>query len=93
MKRCILDGAALSDASAVYRVLADAFVLPDYFGNNPDALWDALDEYAGQPVEVAWRNADVSAARIGRDFDRIVAALKKAEAAGRLVLRFSKGSG
>lgn len=92
MKRCILDAAALPDVAAVYRALADAFVFPEYFGNNPDALWDALGEYAGQPVEIVWRNPDASAARLGRDFDRIVTALKRAEAAGYLVLRFSKGS-
>ena len=52
MKRCVLDGSRLADAGAVYRALAEAFHLPDHFGHNPDALWDALSEYSGEPVEL-----------------------------------------
>ena len=87
MKRCTLDGAALPDAAAVYRALGQGFGFPKYFGNNPDALWDALSEYTGEPVEVVWRNAHVSAAQLGQDFDRIAAVLKAADAAGYLSLR------
>ena len=87
MKRCTLDSADLPDATAVYRALGQGFGFPKYFGNNPDALWDALSEYTGQPLELVWRNAAASAARLGEDFDRIAAVLKEAEAAGYLVLR------
>ena len=87
MKHCTLDGAMLPTADAVYRALAGAFGFPDYFGNNPDALWDALTEYSGEPVEIVWRESQRSAARLGPDFDRIAAVLKRAAADGRLVLR------
>ena len=26
--------------------------LPDYFGDNPDALWDCLTGYIGTPCEI-----------------------------------------
>ena len=86
-KTCILDGAALPDAAAVYRKLGEAFAVPAYFGHNPDALWDAIGDYHGEPVEIVWRNSAQSAARLGRQFDDIVAVLKRAKKEGRLKLR------
>jgi len=89
VKRCTLDGATLPDAAAVYRVLAGAFAFPDYFGNNPDALWDALTEYSGDPVEIVWDNSQRSAERFGPEYAAIVGALHAAAAEGRLALRLT----
>ena len=86
-KSCILDGAALADAPAVYRALGDALGAPAYFGHNPDALWDAIGDYHGEPVEIVWRHSAQSAARLGRAFDDIVAVLRRAEERGRIKLR------
>jgi ribonuclease inhibitor len=86
-KTCVLDGAILADAAAVYRKLGEAFAAPAYFGHNPDALWDAIGEYHGEPVEVVWRNSAQSGARLGRHFDDIVAVLRRAEEQGRIKLR------
>ena len=87
IKSCILDGAALADAAAVYRALGDALGAPAYFGHNPDALWDAIGDYHGEPVEIVWRHSAQSAARLGRAFDDIVAVLRRAEERGRIKLR------
>jgi len=87
MKRYILDGEGLADAGAVYRALAAAFDAPDYFGNNPDALWDVLTAYAGVPVELTWRHSARSAERLGGDFAKIVAVLQEAAAQGLVTLR------
>ncbi len=87
MKRCTLDGESLVDARAVYRALAAAFDAPDYFGNNPDALWDVLTAYAGVPVELKWRHSERSAERLEGDFTKIVAVLRKATAQGLVTLR------
>ena len=86
MKRCVLDGEQLEDAAAVYRALGAAFGFPPHFGNNPDALWDALGEYSGEPVAVVWRNAARSAERLAPDYARIVAVLHKAAQRGVLSL-------
>jgi RNAse (barnase) inhibitor barstar len=88
MKRCLLDGSRLDDAAAVYRELGLVFRFPPYFGNNPDALWDALGEYGGEPVAVVWRDAAQSAERLGPDYARIVAVLQKAAEKGMLALAF-----
>ncbi|HZE46320.1 MAG TPA: barstar family protein [Xanthobacteraceae bacterium] len=87
IKSCILDGAALADAAAVYRALGDALGAPAYFGHNPDALWDAIGDYHGEPVEIVWRHSAQSAARLGPGFEQIVAVLRRAEQEGRAKLR------
>jgi RNAse (barnase) inhibitor barstar len=89
MKTCVLDGARLDDAAAVYRGLGEAFGFPPYFGNNPDALWDALGDYGGEPVRVVWRDAAHSAARLGPHFVAILAVLQKAAADGLLTLELA----
>ena len=89
MKRCILDGASLPDAAAVYRKLAGDLALPAHFGHNPDALWDALGEQRAAPVEIVWRNSARSAELLGPAFDKIVAVLRRAAAAGLVHLEVS----
>ena len=89
MKRCLLDGSRLADAAAVYRALAEAFRFPAYFGNNPDALADALGEYSGEPITIIWRNAAQSADRLGPQFAAILAALQDAAADGLLNLELA----
>ena len=38
------DGRQFSDGKAVQRMLKKLLCLPDYYGGNADALYDALDE-------------------------------------------------
>ena len=82
MKKCLLDGSRLPDTAAVYRALGQAFEFPEYFGNNADALWDALGDYSGDRVEVTWRDAARSAELLGPRFDEIVAVLQRAATLG-----------
>ena len=89
MKSCILDDASLPDAAAVYRKLGEALGAPSYFGNNPDALWDLISEHSGEPIEIVWRNSARSAARLGPQYEQILAVLERAAAAGRVKLRLT----
>jgi RNAse (barnase) inhibitor barstar len=89
MQHCVLDGSRLADAAAVYRELAEAFRFPEYFGNNPDALWDALGDYSGEPVAVTWCNAARSADVLGPSFAQIVAVLRRAVAEHKLTLELT----
>jgi RNAse (barnase) inhibitor barstar len=89
MKQCVLDGSHLTDVTDVYDALAAAFRFPEYFGSNPDALWDALGDYSGEPVAIIWRDAARSAELLGPRFTRIVAVLQQAAADGRLTLELA----
>ncbi len=89
MKNCVLDGSRLADAAAVYRALAETFQFPEYFGNNPDALWDALGDYSGEPVAIVWLDAARSADLLGPRFAQIAAVLQRAAAEGMLTLELA----
>ncbi len=89
MKKCVLDGTRLADTAAVYRALGEAFSFPRYFGNNPDALWDALGEYSGEPVAIVWRDAARSAALLGPGFAQIVMVLQRAASEGMVTLKLA----
>jgi RNAse (barnase) inhibitor barstar len=89
MKQCVLDGSRLGDTDAIYRTLAEAFQFPEYFRSNPDALWDALGDYGGEPVAITWRDAAKSADLLGSGFAQIVAVLQRAAAEGRLTLELA----
>ena len=39
-----IDGRQFSDGKAFHRMLKKLLCLPDYYGGNADALYDALDE-------------------------------------------------
>lgn len=39
-----IDGRQFSDGKAVHQMLKTLLRLPDYYGGNADALYDALDE-------------------------------------------------
>jgi len=86
MKKCVLDADRLATMDAVYRALSEAFRFPRYFGNNPDALWDALGDYSGAPVAIVWLDAARSADLLGPGFARIVTVLQRAAAEGMLTL-------
>ena len=84
MKEWVLDGLLLPDAAAVYRQLAQGLGFPEYFGNNPDALWDALGERSGESLAIVWHDAARSAELLGPRFDEIVAVLQRAATLGML---------
>lgn len=44
MKEYILNGAAVTDRRELHRALAETMELPDYYGNNLDALMDVLTD-------------------------------------------------
>jgi RNAse (barnase) inhibitor barstar len=89
MRKCVLDGTRLANTEAVYRTLGEAFGFPQYFGNNPDALWDALGDYSGEPVAIIWRDAARSVDLLGPEVARIVAVLQRAAADGMVTLELA----
>ena len=89
MKECVLDGSRLADTAAIYRELSQAFRFPEYFGNNPDALWDALGDYSGEPVAIVWRDALRSAQLLGPRYAEILAVLQRAADDGLLTLELA----
>lgn len=89
MRKCVLDGARLGDAAAVYRTLGEAFRFPENVATDPGALRGALGTYGGEPVEIVWRHAARSSHLLGPVFAEIVSVLQQAAALGMLTLELA----
>lgn len=51
-KDIVFDFNTIASTEDFYVVCKEKFVLPDYFGNNLDALYDCLTGYIGLPVRI-----------------------------------------
>jgi ribonuclease inhibitor len=76
MSRIVIDGDRIDSLDDIYDEVERQLTLP-YFGRNLDALWDVLTREIEGPVEILWRESDVSRARLGVDFDRVTALLRE----------------
>ncbi|QAV23577.1 barstar family protein [Proteus hauseri] len=56
MQKIIFDFARLPNMEAFYLSFAKQFDLPNYFGNNLDALWDVLTGEIALPVQVVFKH-------------------------------------
>ncbi len=54
MSAIVLNGSLMKNKKAAFRYLKNALSLPDYFGNNLDALYDCLMDLG--PVELQLAN-------------------------------------
>ncbi len=79
MKRCVLDGTKIRSLDDFYDQLTQGLPLPQHFGRNLDALWDALSADVEGPFEIVWKNADASQKSMGKDFERVVKVLREVE--------------
>lgn len=72
-----LDGSVMTDRQAAHRHLKSALYLPEYYGNNLDALYDILTEWAG-PAKIILKHADVMTATLGGYGDMLLSTLQEA---------------
>ena len=54
--RAVIDGGSLDSREALHRALKEQLSLPDWYGNNLDALHDCLTSLH-EPVELEIKNA------------------------------------
>ena len=76
MSRIVISGDCVDTLDDIYDEVERQLTLP-YFARNLDALWDVLTREVDGPVEILWRESDVSRARLGPDFDRLTALLRE----------------
>ena len=88
MKEVILDGAQIATLAELHAQLAEQLELPDLYGANLDALWDALTGGISLPLTIRWVNYMVCRNSLGVDAERVLELLKEAEQelAGLLVI-------
>ncbi|AYY79383.1 barstar family protein [Proteus vulgaris] len=86
MKQVIFDFKMLADRDAFYRDFALQFQLDEHFGNNLDALWDALVGDIELPVKIIFKHLPYHSS----DFQPLVALMQEAQnELGKALLSFS----
>lgn len=79
MRCCYLEGKRMTDKQAAHAHLKEVLGLPDYYGNNLDALYDCLTE-AGDYTLVCLTGPEQVRENLGDYGDRLIATLRDAGA-------------
>ena len=85
MRSIELDGRDFDNRAKLHRVLKEALALPEYYGNNLDALNDCLAEMKDTTIVLRYPEAMLNS--LG-DYGRGLIAVFKAQAAERADFRF-----
>ncbi|MGE5473825.1 MAG: barstar family protein [Ignavibacteriales bacterium] len=72
MRNIILDGNKITSKQSLHSMLKSELKLPDYYGENLDALWDVLSEEIEEPLMITWQDFHKSKEYLGEYADRVI---------------------
>lgn len=76
MKEVYIDFAEIGDFEDFYTQLKSKLELPEYFGDNLDALWDSLTGFVELPLHIEFVNMSVDQLET---FEDLLTTLEEAE--------------
>ncbi len=81
MKTAILDFSDCKYIGSLHRVIKEGLDLPDWYGNNSDALWDALIGLIDTPVKVkiVYQPKTADTKKMKAYVDEIISIFREAE--------------
>ncbi|WP_136604257.1 barstar family protein [Paenibacillus dokdonensis] len=79
MRNIILDGGKVDNRDQLHAVLKEALQLPDYYGNNLDALWDCLTGWVEMPLMIRWLHYQESEEKLGEYSQLLLQLFRDAE--------------
>lgn len=65
LNKVILEGSKFKDKEALHENLKRELKLPDYYGENLDALWDCLTTDVKLPITIEWVDFQISRKLLG----------------------------
>lgn len=72
MSIIILDGKEFTSEKKVHQLLKDKLELPDYYGENLNALWDCLTGGVSLPIKIVWNDYQYSRNQLGNFADELM---------------------
>jgi len=79
LRDIILDGGKVDNKDQLHAVLKEALQLPDYYGNNLDALWDCLTGWVEMPLMIRWLHFQESEEKLGEYSQLLLQLFRDAE--------------
>ncbi|WP_409317922.1 barstar family protein [Pseudomonas sp. KCJK9016] len=67
-----LDGLTISSEQEFHKEIAIAFSVTDFYGNNLNALWDLLSTGVERPIDLIWKNSELSKKNMGDSYNKII---------------------
>lgn len=60
MNKAVINGEQIRSMSDLHQTLKKELALPEYYGENLDALWDCLTGWVEYPLVLEWRQFEQS---------------------------------
>ena len=77
--KVILKGSEIKSISDFHKQIKTLLELPDYYGENLDALWDCLTGWISTPLTLVWEDFNVSKVVLGEFADKAKKVFEGAE--------------
>ena len=79
MKTAILKGKDIKNKKDFHKQIKNILNLPEYYGENLDALWDCLTGGVETPLTIIWEDFSYSKQTLGVYADKIMTLFKDTE--------------
>ncbi|CUP87177.1 barnase inhibitor [Clostridium baratii] len=79
MNKVILNGEDFTTKEELHSILKSKLELPDYYGNNLDALRDCLTGWIEVPMTLEWINFEKSKNNLGDYVQKLLEVFKEAQ--------------
>ncbi|MED2941804.1 barstar family protein [Bacillus swezeyi] len=79
MNKVILNGESILSISDLHKELKKQLGLPDYYGENLDALWDCLTGWVNMPLVIEWKHVEKSRVYLGDKASAYLQLFREAE--------------
>ncbi|MBT2572415.1 barstar family protein [Bacillus sp. ISL-51] len=82
MNKAVIHGEQIRSMSDLHQALKQELSLPDYYGENLDALWDCLTGWVEYPLVLEWREFEQSKRNAGDGAEAVLQVFHDAKAEG-----------
>ncbi|ATL41665.1 MULTISPECIES: ribonuclease inhibitor Barstar [Bacillus amyloliquefaciens group] len=82
MNKAVINGEQIRSMSDLHQTLKKELALPEYYGENLDALWDCLTGWVEYPLVLEWRQFEQSKQHTENGAESVLQVFREAKAEG-----------